>query len=326
RMYEAAKAFIAYSPLLLIACSSTGIQTPEANTDRSQHAPRPFSAEQISRAWRLHSVRTYRTVQKGKPAVISKTQVVEHNAKGVTMLNASYDESGKPLEAPKPSTATWTQLMEHATFPSNRTTIEDATVDIAAGRFVVWKYTVRPSGQQGSGQQGAVRRFYFAKDQPGAPVLFEQFIDDERTFRSELIEVSIDAPLDSKGFDSSAFDLAIYAERLSVILERAEAAFSDNPVSDDNDDVLRIKAALLDGLQRMYRLRANVCRNPTTSHAPCGPMEAPAWLGELPGQNLSLRALHQRVMWLQETAGPFIDAGCQRAKIRSGNPMACSVE
>ncbi|MEM7675242.1 MAG: hypothetical protein AAF449_04465, partial [Myxococcota bacterium] len=126
-------------------------------------------------------------------------------------------------------------------------------------------------------------------------------------------------------FDGTAFDLAIYAERLTVLLERAKDAFTDAPSPSSDSELFRVKAALIDGLVLMYQLRAEICGS-NFSSAPCEALKPPVWLEEAPSAQVSLSELNQRVLWLQNAAGPFIDIGCERAKLRSKNPMICSVE
>ena len=302
---------------LLTACA-TGPTLEPTTPASAAHAPRPFTAEQIRQSWQLGTVHRYRIEQKGKPTVVSETKVVEHTSEGVTLVSTEFNEGGQTLKAPERSTSTWAELMEHATFPAANTTIEDVTIDTPAGSFVAWLYSVQAS-------DGTRSRFFFAKHRPGAPVRFERNVKQEVVFRSELIGQLESPP--TKGIEfESAFDLTIYAERIGVMLEMAEQGAENDPQEPEADNHQRIHEALHDGVERVYRLRNNLCRAGVETQTTCERLEPPAWLADAPSAKVSLNELSRRIRWLEDAAAPFIKVGCDVAKSRAPDGMACAVE
>lgn len=128
--------------------------------------------------------RRYRTVKEGESAMITRTRVSESNATHATFETHMLDSDGQPVGEPERSTSTWTELMEHATFPVDKTTIEDVSLKTPAGTFDAWLYTVEGP------KAGVVTRFYFAKEHPGAPVQYEQIVDQEVVFKVVMIASS----------------------------------------------------------------------------------------------------------------------------------------
>ena len=86
----------------------------------------------------------------------------------------------------KSNQSTWEELRDHAAFPSDRATRDVASCMVAAGTFDCWRYTVR--GEKDGAATTSV--FHFANDRPGPPVLYEMYVEGERSFRMELREDS----------------------------------------------------------------------------------------------------------------------------------------
>lgn len=166
-----------YAPLLLLVVACRTTPTPPA----SDHAPRPFTAEQIRDATKAGAVWTYEVRQLRKPVVHQVTTVTAAGAEGATFQQVTYNQGGEAIGDPAVSTATWAELVAHATFPAAATTVSDTTVETPAGAFEAWLYEVAaPEKKQ-------TKRFYFAKKRPGAPVLFEQQDAGETVFRMALL-------------------------------------------------------------------------------------------------------------------------------------------
>lgn len=167
-----------------VAAANAGPPAIAAEGDAT-FAPRPFTAEQIRDAWPKNSISRYRTEEKGKPTVIAETRVREATAADATFETHLTSLDGQPVGTPQITTSTWSELMAHATFPATLTTIEDVVVETPAGSFDAWLYTVRSKDPNDKD----LSRYYFAKNKPGAPVLFERTADGETVFKVVLVSV-----------------------------------------------------------------------------------------------------------------------------------------
>ncbi len=173
----------------LIGCAGGGRpenkSTPSSSaTSAGPHAKRPFTAEQIRAATTVGAARRYRTEKEGEPAMFTRTRVAAASGTHATFETHVLGSDGQPVGEPERSTSTWIELMEHATFPVDRTTIEDISLRTPAGTFDAWLYTVEGP------KPGIVTRFYFAKEHPGAPVQYEQIVDRKVVFKVVMISAS----------------------------------------------------------------------------------------------------------------------------------------
>ncbi|MFW5729137.1 MAG: hypothetical protein ACOCYG_05685, partial [Spirochaetota bacterium] len=62
----------------------------------------------------------------------------------------------------------WEELRDHATFPAADTTVVEEEVDVPAGRYRCWTYTVT----ERSGTDVLISSYSFAKELPGAPIRY----------------------------------------------------------------------------------------------------------------------------------------------------------
>ena len=76
---------------------------------------------------------------------------------------------------------TWRELESHAEFPADQTGRAEAGVTVAMGEFDAWMFTVEMS-------DGPTTTYWFAKDQPGPPVLMVSELDGETLLRMEVVE------------------------------------------------------------------------------------------------------------------------------------------
>ena len=89
------------------------------------------------------------------------------------------DAAGHPLGDSTLRSSTWLQLQEHASQPSDATTVDEVVLALPFGAFDCWLYTVRAPG--------AELRFWFAKQLPGMPVQVEEWTDGGLAGRSVVI-------------------------------------------------------------------------------------------------------------------------------------------
>ncbi len=147
-------------------------------------APRPFTAEQIRDAMPTGCQLKFRMEVAGEPTLIEQWVVTAANGTQMTMSSKSFAEDGKLVGDQGSDTSTWTQLMEHATFPAARTTVTERTVETPAGTFAAIVYEVRDT------KEGVpvVTHFHFAKTLPGPPVLLTVDAGGKRIRTMTLLE------------------------------------------------------------------------------------------------------------------------------------------
>ncbi len=120
---------------------------------RPDHAPTPFTAEEIRRGCPTGRTVTARTEAAGEPDRVDTT------------VFAETDEQGALLESNgQEHRVTWLELQSHASFPAELTTITEEMIQIPLGRMECLSYRVV--------KDETVSTFWFAKDRPGMPVLF----------------------------------------------------------------------------------------------------------------------------------------------------------
>ena len=64
------------------------------------------------------------------------------------------------------------------------TTVSEMPLDVVAGSFDCWLYEVKIVSEDGPG----MIRAFFAKERPGPPIRFEQYVGDELTYLMELVD------------------------------------------------------------------------------------------------------------------------------------------
>lgn len=153
-------------PLLFVSCAHT-TPTPPPPVP-STHAPTPFTAAQIrgasadGRAW------LFLLEEADKPAMHMRMEMSAVGDDTVALTRTVTDATtGEPLGEPATSTATWPDLVAHAEYPRDATTLADAVIDVPAGRFDAMHYTVSDAANGAE----TVTEAWFARDLPGPPVL-----------------------------------------------------------------------------------------------------------------------------------------------------------
>jgi hypothetical protein len=89
--------------------------------------------------------------------------------------------------AEETATTAWAALHQHAAFPAARTTRVASTVEVPAGTFPTWLYTVHETGEDGAAE---IHRYHFATALPGPPVQYTMERDGQIVFTMTLLERS----------------------------------------------------------------------------------------------------------------------------------------
>lgn len=163
-----------------VGADATPVVPPPA-TLGDEMLPAPFTAEQIRAEW----VEGFRlTVRRWAPTGERRERwrVLAADAEGVEIENAVVDADGAVVGEPVTQRSGWTELRDHASFPSAVATRSRVTRSTALGELEGWLYTV--SGPE----TGMTSGFFFADSLPGAPVQMTTWQAGEKVFELEQLD------------------------------------------------------------------------------------------------------------------------------------------
>jgi hypothetical protein len=166
----------------LAGCPASHVDT--AALVAASIAPRPFTSDEIRAAMPVGERLRFRIVMAGKPPTEEEWTVTAANADGCTIRSMTYDPNGTLLEDQGEATSKWTELEAHATFPARSTQRSEGEIEVPAGRYPAWLYTVTEPGANGDME---VRSYAFAKTLPGPPVRFTVRHKDDEVFSMTLL-------------------------------------------------------------------------------------------------------------------------------------------
>ena len=169
--------------LLLALIAST---PPEANRMKPEHAPTPFSADEIRKGCPNGRINTFRIEVPGDDPFLMH-QRFHHGTKDAANLEGHRTTpEGKLLGKKTSRRLPWKVLQSHASHPKDTTKITEGKIETPAGKFDCWIYVVSTRARGGKTR---VATLHFAKTLPGPPVRMIQEIDGKRTFTMTLIKL-----------------------------------------------------------------------------------------------------------------------------------------
>lgn len=148
-------------------------QQPSAPPPQANEAgmyPTPFTADQIRDATKAGRTYKYKIEAEGSPSGERVMTFVKVDAEGADLVT----------DGSAPKRVTWEELRKHAEFPKPVVSTRSEKTTTPAGTFDCVVYVVQSPGE--------IRTFYFAKDLPGAPVLFFTEKDGKRVMTSTLVD------------------------------------------------------------------------------------------------------------------------------------------
>lgn len=143
-----------------------GWPTVEERTLQSDHAPTPFTAEQIRAGCPAGRTITFRVEMPGREPSLQIMRFLAADAEGAEVEMAMTDLKGTPLAPPQTSRGTWEGYQRDASNPKDATRIEETEFETPLGTFHGFRYVIATE------ENGApvTREMYFACDLPGPPV------------------------------------------------------------------------------------------------------------------------------------------------------------
>ncbi len=158
---------------------------PDGNADarrlRPDHAPTPFTAEEIRKACPEGRTDTYRIERRSEKPWKYTVKFLKCDRDGADVESTNTLEDGK-TKTTKDRQA-WVDFLTQASFPEIDTKITEETIEVPAGKFECWLYTV----QKREGDAATVR-MYFAKKLPGPPIKMTSEELGKTVFSMTLLE------------------------------------------------------------------------------------------------------------------------------------------
>jgi hypothetical protein len=155
---------------------------PNSHRLRPDHLPTPFSAAQIRDGCPAGRFIVLREVEAGAPTSYRQIRFVAVDADGATQTFTPTDADGMPIGPSVERRTTWLELQGHLSFPADRATCDETTVDLAWGTEPGWLYVVHDGEEE--------TRFWFAQRLPGMPVVVESWQGGRFTGRLEMVASS----------------------------------------------------------------------------------------------------------------------------------------
>lgn len=149
--------------LLLILSAAVAAGPDEANRLRPDHAPTPYTAEQIRKACGEGRTDVFRIEKAGEKPWTYTIKFLKGDREAAEVESFNAAEDGKVISRSK-DRQMWVDFQAHASFLELDTKITEETIEVPAGKFDCWLYTVQKR------DAGATVRMWFAKKLPGPPV------------------------------------------------------------------------------------------------------------------------------------------------------------
>ena len=143
------------------------------------HAPTPFTADEIRAACPEGHTLTYRMEPADGPTFLQVMRFSGCDAEGADVTTTMRSEEGEPKGAFPKRRSKWRDLQAHASFPAAQARIVETRIRVPPGTFEVWVYTIE--------QGDDVTRFFFAKDLPGPPIQMIRMQDGAEVMRMTLM-------------------------------------------------------------------------------------------------------------------------------------------
>ncbi len=160
----------------------------EKNRMQPDHAPTPYSADEIRQGCPRKRKIVFQVETFGQTVMFQSVIFLTVEQKEVVFEAVTTGSDGKQIGSRKMTTGLWTDLQSHASFPESQTEIRTETITTPAGTFDCWLYEV---SDKKSGKTG-VMRYWFAKNLPGPPVLYEEVADQKVIYKMSMLKTGME--------------------------------------------------------------------------------------------------------------------------------------
>ena len=183
------KTTLALSLCLAVGCASlstTPSSPPDTNRIQADHAPTPFSADDLYNGFSEGTQLQFELGASGQPIQLQTMTFTGITETEVLVKVDMADTDGTNLSSSPPSKAKWSELQSHGSFPAATTTIARETKASKFGDVECWHYTV------GSSEQGrsVVSHYWWDVERPGPPIELTSESDGKTFFKLEMVSDS----------------------------------------------------------------------------------------------------------------------------------------
>ncbi|MHC5011571.1 MAG: hypothetical protein ACYTG6_11580 [Planctomycetota bacterium] len=173
-------------------------EPPAENKTAPDHAPTPFSAEQIREGCPPGRRSTFLMEPTGVPKFHLTFHFAAGDEEGTDLETIRKTFQGESMGPPRKVRSTWKELQGHASFPAEHTVITEERIEVPAGAYDCWRYVVtHPDNPQTD-----VRTYWFAKSLPGPPIRLIREVDGETVMTMTLVEHQVVPPADAPSEDT----------------------------------------------------------------------------------------------------------------------------
>jgi len=144
----------------------------------------PFSAEEIRAAFPVGMRIVFSIEDAERPPMRLAWDVVAADRKIMRMHITPQGLDGNPVSDPQDRTFTWDELVDHARFPPDLTTVSNGEVETPIGRHPAQVYTVTTIDALFTGTE----QYHFVLSLPGPPVIRTSTRDGKEVYRMTMIE------------------------------------------------------------------------------------------------------------------------------------------
>ena len=150
-------------------------------------APAPYTVDEIRKACPEGRTDVFRMEGKG-PKMLRTMTWTKCDEKGADIVTVIAKEDGTKMGGDT-KTSTWKEMQAHGSFAESDTKITEETVEVPAGKFDCWLYTVN----QKMANQTVTIHLYFAKTMAGPPVKITQDVPGAGVASMTMIEHKVPA-------------------------------------------------------------------------------------------------------------------------------------
>jgi hypothetical protein len=181
------KTFIAVLLSISFLGLSASDQPIESNRIQPDHAPTPFSAEEIYKGCPQGRKIVFQLETFGKAVMFQSLEFQMVEKDEVVFESITKDAGGKQIGSRKMTVGKWKDLQAHASFLKDETVITTESFTTSAGTFECWLYTISSKTKKKN-----VKRLWFAKKLPGPPICYEEKQDGTVIFKMTMLKTGLE--------------------------------------------------------------------------------------------------------------------------------------
>lgn len=166
------------------ACLAVSTDIDQNNRLNPDHAPTPFSAEEIRDASPSGHYSIFLVQQSGAEPFRLVSEFTRVDGETAAFIGWREDLDGAVIGDIMTASATWSELQAHASFPQEQTKITEKVIAVPAGKWTCWIYSIDRS-------DGTIMEMAFAKGLPGPPVRMHVIDGEDVVYSMELVETGM---------------------------------------------------------------------------------------------------------------------------------------